>query len=103
MTAIMTNIYLKIKMKMEMKILYSIQMKTIQVSIPLQNLQLQHEMHHKLKYQRTRNLLEFQLDLLAQDKIYMTHNHIQIRLHIVISPLIFQLTQMKQYKMKLKT
>ena len=42
-----------------MKILYSIQMKTIQVSIPLQNLQLQHKMHHKLKYQQTLNLLEF--------------------------------------------
>ena len=40
-------------MKIGMKILYSIKMKTIQVSIPLQNLQLQHQMHHKLKYQQT--------------------------------------------------
>ena len=63
-------------MKIEVKILYSIQMKTIQVSIPLQNLQLQHKMHHKLKYQQPLNLLEFQLELLAQDKIYMIHNHI---------------------------
>ena len=55
-------------MKIEMKILYSIQMKTIQVSIPLQNLQLLHKMHHKVKYQQTLNLLEFQLELLAQDK-----------------------------------
>ena len=84
-----------------MKVLYSIQMKTIQVSIPLQNLQLQHKMHHKLKYQQTLILLEFRLELLAQNKIHMTHDHIQIRIHIVISPLIFQLTQMKQYKMKL--
>ena len=76
MTTIMKNIYLKTKMKIETKILYSIQMKTIQVSIPLQNLQLQHKMHHKLKYQQTLNLLEFQLELLAQDKMYMTHNHI---------------------------
>ena len=76
MTTIMKNIYLKTKMKIETKILYSIQMKTIQVSIPLQNLQLQHKMHHKLKYQQILNLLEFQLELLAQDKMYMTHNHI---------------------------
>ena len=59
-----------------MKTLYSIQMKTIQVSKPLQNEQLQHKMHHQLKYQQTLTLLEFQLELLAQDKIYMTHNHI---------------------------
>ena len=52
-------------MKIEMKILYSIQMKTIQMSIPLQNLQLQHKMHHKLKHQKTLNLLEFHLELLA--------------------------------------
>ena len=62
-------------MKIEMKPMYSIQMKTIQVSIPLQNLQLQLKMHHNLKYQQTLNLLEFQLELLAQDKIHMTHNH----------------------------
>ena len=55
--------------------MYSTQMKTIQVSIPLQNLQLQHKMHHKLKYQQPLNLLEFQLELLTQDKIHMTHNH----------------------------
>ena len=34
------------------------------------------QMHHKLKYQQPPNLLEFQLELLAQDKIHMTHNHI---------------------------
>ena len=64
-------------MRIEMKTLYSIQMKTIQVSIPLQNLQFQHKMHlhNKLKYQQPLNLLEFQLELLAQDKIHMTHNH----------------------------
>ena len=55
----------EIKMKIEMKILYSIQMKTIQVTIPLQNLQLLHKMHHKVKYQQTLSLLEFQLELLA--------------------------------------
>ena len=60
MTTIMKNIYLKIKMKIELKLLYSIQMKTIQVNIPLQNLQLQNKMHHKLKYQQPLNLLEFQ-------------------------------------------
>ena len=69
MTTIMKNTYLKIKMKIALKILYSTQIKTIQVSIPLQNLQLQHKMHHKLKYQQPLNLLEFQLELLARDKI----------------------------------
>ena len=59
-----------------MELLYSIQMKTIKVSIPLQNLQLQHKMHHKLKYQQSLNLLEFQLELLAQEKMHMTHDHI---------------------------
>ena len=63
-------------MKIEMNILYSIQIKTIQVSIPLQNLQLQHKIHHKLKYRQTLNLLEVQLELLAQNKIHMTHDHI---------------------------
>ena len=63
-------------MKIEMKILNSIKMKTIQVSIPLQNLQLQHKMHHKLKYQQTLNLLKFQLELVAQGKINITHEHI---------------------------
>ena len=46
----------------------------MQVSIPLQNLQLQYKMHHKLGYQQTPNLLEFQLGLLGQDKIHMIHN-----------------------------
>ena len=50
-------------------------MKTMQVSIPLQNLQLQHKMHHKLRHQQSLNLLEFQLGLLAQDKIHMNRNH----------------------------
>ena len=40
-----------------MKILYSIQMKTIQVSIPLQN--------HKLNYQQNLNLVENQIELLT--------------------------------------
>ena len=51
-------------------------MKTTQVRIPLQKLQLQDKMPHKLKYQQTLSLLEFQLELLAQDKIHMTHDHI---------------------------
>ena len=75
LTIIMKNTYLKTKMKIVMKILYSTQMKTKQVSIPLQNLQLQPKMHHKLKYQQPLNLLEFQQELLAHDKIHMTHNH----------------------------
>ena len=40
-------------------------MKTIKVSIPLQNLQPRHKMHHKLKYQQPLTLLEFQLELLG--------------------------------------
>ena len=75
-TKLMKNTFLKITMKITMKTLYLIQMTTMQVSIPLQNLQLQHKMYHKLKHQPTLNLLEFQLDLLAQDKIHMIHNHL---------------------------
>ena len=59
-------------------------------------------MHHKLRHQQPLNLLDFQQGLLVQDKIHMIHNHTYIHLHIVILPLIFQLTQMKWYKMKLK-
>ena len=70
----MKNTYLKIKKKIVMKILYFTQMKPMQVSIPLQNLQLQYKMHHKLEHQRTPNLLEFQLGLLAQDQIHMIYN-----------------------------
>ena len=47
----------------------------MQVSIPLQNLQRQHKMHHKLRHQQPLNLLEIQLELLTQDKIHMIHNH----------------------------
>ena len=43
-------------MKIVMKILYSTQMKTMQVSILLQNLQLQHKMHQKLRHQQPLNL-----------------------------------------------
>ena len=75
MKIIMKNTYLKIKMKIVMKILYSTQMKTMQVSIPLQNPQLQHKMHHKLKHQQPLTLLDIQLELLPQDKIHMIHNH----------------------------
>ena len=75
MTIIMKNTYLKTKMKMVMKIFYFTKMKTMQVSIPLQNLQLQHKTHHKLRHQQPLNLLEFQLRLLVHDKIHMIHNH----------------------------
>ena len=47
------------------------------------------------KNQQPLNSSEFQLESLAQDKIHMTHNHNKKRLHIVISPFIIQLTQMK--------
>ena len=47
----------------------------MQVSILLQNLQLQHKMYHKLRHQQPLNLLEFQIGLLVQDKIHMIHNH----------------------------
>ena len=91
---------MKPKMKIAMKILYITSMKKKQVSILLQNLQLQHKMHHKLGHQQTTNLLEFQLRLLVQDKIHIIRNHIQIHLHVVTPPLTFHL--MKKYKMKLK-
>ena len=77
-------------------------MKTMQVSTLLQNLQLEHKMLHKLRHQQPLNLLEFQLRLLVHDKKRLIHNHTSIRLHIVILPFIFQLIQMKWYKMKLK-
>ena len=48
---------------------------TMQVSIPLQKLQLQHKMHHKLIHRQPPNLLEFQLGLLVQDQILMLRNH----------------------------
>ena len=51
-------------------------MKTMQMSILPQNLQLRHKMHHELRHQQPLNLLELQLGLLVQDKIHMIHNHI---------------------------
>ena len=53
-------------------------------SILLQNLQLQHRLHHKLRHQQLTNLLEFQPELLAQDKTHLIHNRAQIHLQIVI-------------------
>ena len=55
----------------------------MQVSIPLQNLQLRHKMHHKLKHQQLPKLLEFPLELLVKDKTHMIHNHTQTPLQIV--------------------
>ena len=49
-------------MKIEMKIRYSMQMKTMQVNIPLQNLPLQHKTHHNLGHQQLTSLLELQPD-----------------------------------------
>ena len=98
----MKNTFLKTKMKLAMKTLYNTKVKTIQVSVPPQNLQLQHKMHHNLGHQQTIILLEFQLGLLVQDKIHMILNHTQIHLHGVTLPLTFPLTQMKKNKMKLK-
>ena len=93
---------LKIKMKIAVKLVYIIQMKTILVNIPPQNLQLQHKMHHKLGHQQKTTLLEFQLGLLVQDQIQKTHNHTQIHLHDVSLLSTFPLIQMMRYKMKLK-
>ena len=80
---IMKNILLGIKLKIAMKTMYKLQMTIMQANIHLQTLHLQHKKHHKLKH-RTHISLEFQLDLLSQDKICTIHNY------------------MKQYKMKLK-
>ena len=77
-------------------------MKTIQVNIPPENLQLQHKMHHKLGHQQTTTLLEFQLGLLVQYQIHITHNHTQIHLHDASLLSTFPLIQMMKYKMKLK-
>ena len=77
-------------------------MKTIQVIIPPQNLELQHMMYHKLGHQQTTNLLEFQLGLLVQDQIHMIHNHTHIHLHDATLLSTFPLIQMMRYKMKLK-
>ena len=85
-----------------MKLLYIIKMKTIQVIIPPQNLELQHMMYHKLGHQQTTNLLEFQLGLLVQDQIHMIHNHTHIHLHDATLLSTFPLIQMMRYKMKLK-
>ena len=93
---------LKIKMKIAVKLVYIIQMKTILVNIPPQNLQLQHKMHHKLGRQQKTTLLEFQLGLLVQDQIQITHNHTQIHLHDVSLLSTFPLIKMMRYKMKLK-
>ena len=93
---------LKINMKIVMEILYNISMKTIQMNIPPQNLKLQHKMHHKLAHQQTANLLEFQLGLLFQDQIRITHNQTLIHLHGASLLSTFPLIQMMKYKMKLK-
>ena len=58
-------------------------MKIMQVKIPLQNQQLRHKIHHDLRHQQILNSLEFQLELLVQDKTYKLHNHIQKYFHIV--------------------
>ena len=67
-----------------------------------QKLQLRHTIFHKLGPQQTITLLEFQLELLVQDKIHMIHNHIEILPHDATSTSTFPLIQMMRYKMKPK-
>ena len=51
---------------------------------------------------KTTTLLEFQLELLVQDKIHIIHNHIRILLHDATFPSTLPLIQMMRYMMKLK-
>ena len=71
----MENTLLEIQMKIAMKILYIISMKTIQVNIPPQNLQLQHRMHHNCT-QPPINLLEFQLGRSPRPNTYDPQSHL---------------------------